>query len=325
MLSVLASRTLKPYGARPQPSQATNRMTPYKLTAELSERSHALSVASALENLLEVPPDALTVFEDIRGDSGEPALWRIDAYFTEPRDPAELAKELEAVLDAGVPVFAPADVPDLNWVALSQAALPPVRAQRFTIHGSHDRHRVPQGPNSILIEAGEAFGTAHHATTYGCLLALDRIGRRQTFQRILDLGCGSGILAIAARRLWPRAHISGVDIDPQSIVVAKDNARINSAGRRLHLVAGAGVSEPSIRARAPYDLVIANILAGPLIRLAPDIRRVLYRGGTLILSGILNREAAGVIAAYAAQGFALVSHRHHDGWSAIVLTKREMR
>jgi len=281
-----------------------------------------MRIAGALQDLIEPPPEALTVFEDVRGD-GVPTRWRIEAYFDGQRDANALEAELEELLGEPVPAFQSSDVPDLNWVALSQAALPPVRAGRFTVHGSHDQERVPQGPNSILIEAGEAFGTAHHATTYGCLLALDRIGRQRRFRNILDLGCGSGILAIAALRLWPKAKLAGVDIDVQSIAVAKDNARVNGAGRGVRLVAGAGVAEPSIRARAPYDLIVANILAAPLIVLSREIRRVSPEGGVLILSGILNREAPSVIAAYMAQGFLLSTHRRHDGWSVLVLIKRK--
>jgi len=210
----------------------------------------------------------------------------------------------------------------VNWVALSQAALPPVRAHKFTVHGSHDRDRVPQGPNSILIEAGEAFGTAHHATTYGCLIALDRLSQTHTFKRILDLGCGSGILAIAAARSWQRSNVLGVDIDLQSVVVARENASVNRVGSRIDFIHGPGLSSPDVRRAAPFDLIVANILAGPLITLAPDIRRAAQPGCIVILSGLLTREAPRVLAAYRAQGFALISHRTYDGWSALTLVKR---
>ncbi len=177
-----------------------------------------------------------------------------------------------------IPAFESADVPDLNWVAISQAALPPVRAQRFTVHGSHDSSRIPQGPNAILIEAGEAFGTAHHATTYGCLLAIERLVGRRAFRSILDLGCGSGILAIAAARAWPRGrhrrHRHRRPIDRRR----PRRTRKRTASRsRIEFVCGDGVDDPAIRRRAPFDLIIANILAKPLITLSPDIRRAAQR------------------------------------------------
>lgn len=296
-------------------------MTPHKLIAEVNERGHAMRIAGALQDLLEPPPDALTVFED-KKDENAPPIWRIEAYFSDPREAHALEAELDALLDEPVPSFQTADVPDLNWVALSQAALPPVHASRFTVHGSHDRDRVPQGPRAILIEAGEAFGTAHHATTYGCLIALDRLAERQRFRRILDLGCGSGILAIAAARSWQQATIYGVDIDEQSVVVARENAAVNKVGAQISFICGPGVSSPQIRNAAPFDLIVANILAGPLVQLAPDIRRVAEVGAVVILSGLLTRESARVLAAYLAQGFALLSHRRYDGWSTLTLVKR---
>lgn len=298
-------------------------MTPHKLIAEVEDRGRAMRVVGALQDLIEPPPEALTVFEDREGDDdGPPKRWRIEAYFSDPRDAAALEADLNLLLGEPAPRFEPADIPDLNWVALSQAALPPVRAARFTVHGQHDRERVPQGPYAILIEAGEAFGTAHHATTYGCLIAIDQLGATRRARRILDLGCGSGVLAIAAARTWPHAAVHGVDIDLQSVIVARENAAVNKAGSRIRFVCGPGVSAPTIRKAAPFDLIVANILAEPLITLAPDIRHVAEAGASVVLSGILVREAPRVIAAYLAQGFHLVHHRRHDGWSTLTLTKR---
>jgi ribosomal protein L11 methyltransferase len=297
-------------------------MTPHKLIAEVDDRGRAMRVAGALQDLLEPPPDALSIFEDREAGDAAPPTWRIEAYFSEPRTPAALAAELDALLGEPAPAFQAAEIPDLNWVALSQAALPPVRASRFTVHGSHDRDRVPQGPHAILIEAGEAFGTAHHATTYGCLVALDQLSAVRRFRNILDLGCGSGVLAIAAARAWPHAALHGVDIDTQSVVVARENAEVNRVGGRIAFTCGPGVSSPAVRNAAPFDLIVANILAGPLVALAPDVRRVAMPGATVVLSGLLTREAARVLAAYRAQGFALAAHRRYDGWSTLTLSKR---
>lgn len=297
-------------------------MTPQKLIAEVDDRGRAMRITGALQDLLEPSPDALTVFEDKPAGDASVPLWRIEAYFSEPRDPLALAAELEALLGEAMPQFQTDTIPDLNWVALSQAALPPVRASRFTVHGSHDRNRVPQGPNAILIEAGEAFGTAHHATTFGCLIALDQLSAARRFRNILDLGCGSGVLAIAAARAWPRAVLHGVDIDPQSVVVARENAAVNRVAGRIAFVSGAGLSAPSIRKAAPFDLIVANILAEPLVSLAPDIRDAALPGAVVVLSGLLTREAPRVLSAYRAQGFALRAHRRYDGWSTLTLVKR---
>lgn len=303
-------------------------MTSHKLIAEVADSGRAMRIAGALQDLLASPPDALSVFED-RDAATDPDVaprasgWRIEAYFSEPRTADELGAELAALLGEPSPPFRSDDIPDLNWVALSQAALPPVRAGRFTVHGCHDRARVAQGPGAILIEAGEAFGTAHHATTYGCLVALDALARRHRFRNILDLGSGSGILAIAAARAWPKARIIGNDIDPRSVEVAADNARLNRVGSRISFVCAGGVDAGPVSRRAPYDLVVANILATPLIRLAPDVHRVAEApGGIVVLSGLLTREAPAVLAAYRAQGFALASHRRYDGWSVLTLVSR---
>lgn len=303
-------------------------MTSHKLTAEVADRARAMRIAGALQDLMFPPPDALTVFEEPVPQGGAEApkakpLWRIEAYFSDARAPDALGDELALLLGEPSPTFEPADIPDLNWVALSQAALPPVRAGRFTVHGCHDRERVAQGPGAILIEAGEAFGTAHHATTFGCLMALDELARARSFRRILDLGCGSGILAIAAARAWPKARIIGNDIDERSVEVAADNARLNRAGSRISFVCGAGVDAGPVRRAAPFDLVVANILAAPLIQLASNVHRVAETpGGIVVLSGLLTREAPAVLAAYRAQGFSLLSHRRYDGWSVLTLRAR---
>jgi len=271
-----------------------------------------------MQDLLEPAPSALTLFED--GGT----RWRIEAYYDEPPAPSELATSLadlhgpDMLADVAISCD---EVPDLNWVALSQAALPPVRAGRFTVHGSHDRERVAQGPGAILIEAGEAFGTAHHATTFGCLLALDRLTRRQRLSRILDLGTGSGVLAIALARTLPDSRIVASDIDAPSVAVARQNARINRVGRRITFVVAEGLQHARLRG-ARFDLVVANILAAPLIHLAKHLAHAVEPGGTLVLSGLLVRQAPEVIAAYRASGLSLVHHTRIDEWSTLELVRR---
>jgi len=288
-----------------------------KLTVFVSDTTSAATLAGALEDLIEPPPDALSRFEV--PDRGG---WCIEAYFTEPPDPVELRASLADITGLDVPVFDSDEVPQLNWVAISQAALPPVHAGRFVVHGSHDRARIPRGPNAILIDAGEAFGTAHHATTFGCLAAIDRLTRRRPFRRVLDLGCGSGVLAIAAARALPRAKLMATDLDPVSIDVAQSNVVANTAPKQIETLVATGLSHPRLRRTKPFDLVIANILADPLIRLARDIRGIIRPGGSLVLSGILIPQAPAVVAAYVAQGFALQRHDRVTGWSTLILMRR---
>lgn len=290
-----------------------------KVTADFTDRQLAYSVGNALQDFVEPPPDALTVFEN------GPGAWRIEAYFDAVDTglpPRDVAAELAAMIAHPLPRFVSDDVPDLNWVALSQAALPPVEAGRFTIHGSHDAGRVPHGPKSILIDAGEAFGTAHHATTHGCLLAIDRLTRRHAFHTVLDLGCGSGVLAIAIAKALPHADIIATDLDAQSVKVATENVRLNGVASRIALTTASGVEHMWLRQSPPFDLVIANILAGPLISLAPSMARTVARGGTLLLSGLLIAQAPQVLAAYRTAGFHLVQHDRITGWSTLTLRRR---
>jgi ribosomal protein L11 methyltransferase len=286
-----------------------------KLSAHVTTLDMARSLAGALENLIEPAPDAVTQFED------GPEAWRVEAYFAGDTDLAAVGAALSAALGDKLPALEQTDVPDLNWVAISQAALPPVQAGRFVVHGSHDRGRVPHGPHAIMIDAGEAFGTAHHATTLGCLMTIDKLARSRAFRRVLDLGCGSGVLAIAAARALPRADVIATDFDPVAVAVAAENVRANGLHQRVSVICAEGLAHPWIRHAAPFDLVIANILSEPLVALAPQIRRAVRVRGTIILSGLLNSEAPRIVAAYAAQGFALLGERFIAGWPTLSLRR----
>lgn len=291
-------------------------MNGHKVVLEPTDRDLARRIAGALQELIDPLPDALTIFEQ---DAGS---WRIEAYYPEAPDVAWLHARLEDLLGTGVPCPSAAEVPDLDWVALSQSALPPVVAGRFTVYGSHDRGRVARGPNAILIDAGEAFGTAHHATTFGCLAALDRLTRRRNFARVLDLGCGSGVLAIALARALPRASILATDLDAPSVAVAQENMRRNGVAGRIAAFTADGLAHPLLRGGGRFDLIVANILADPLIELARGVSRALASDGMLVLSGLLTPQAARVVAAYRAAGVVLRAHRRIDGWSTLVLAKR---
>jgi ribosomal protein L11 methyltransferase len=296
-------------------------MTQQKIVIHEPDRGRAHQIASALEDLFEPQPSALTLFE-YKPDAATDMVWRIEAYYDDMPEVGTLQAHLDQCLGEPMPRLVVDSVPDLNWVAISQAALPPVYAGRFTVHGSHDLGRIAHGPNAILIDAGEAFGTAHHATTYGCLLAIDGITRRRHFRRVLDLGCGSGVLAIAVGRANPGAYLIATDMDKQSVLVARENMRVNGMGQRITVIEAAGLEAPELRGVRPFDLIVANILAGPLITLAGAVSRALETAGTLVLSGILTHQSSSVIAAYRAAGCHVVSHQRIAGWSTLVLTRR---
>lgn len=289
-------------------------MTVEKFFAVFDERARANEAAGLVENLIEPVPNAVTMFED--GANG----WRVEAYFDDGVTFSDLNARLTELVGDDAPRFAAEAIPDLNWVAVSQAALPPVVAGRFTIHGSHDRHRVPRGPGAILIDAGEAFGTAHHATTLGCLEAIDRLTRKLIFDSVLDLGCGTGVLAIAVARADPVSRIIATDLDPQSVAVAAENIARNGAAARIETAVASGLEHPRLRGQQ-FDLVIANILAGPLMALAPGLSRAVTRGGSLVLSGLLNDQAPAIVARYRALGFRLERHDRITGWSTLTLRR----
>ena len=240
------------------------------------------------------------------------AIWRIDAY---PSTDAE-AQVMRAVLDAAAGLKVAAHtLADADWIALSLSGLPPVVAGRFFIYGAHDLGRVPVNSKALRIEAGAAFGTGHHGTTVGCLVGFDGLLKSRRFPRVLDVGTGTGVLAIAAARTGSR-HVVGTDIDPISVEVSRQNAQLNRADCRF--ARADGLSAALVRRDAPYDLVFANILAGPLIDLAQDIRGALKPGGFAILSGLLRAQARSVKAAYRRS----VRRIDLDAWTTLVLRRR---
>jgi ribosomal protein L11 methyltransferase len=281
----------------------------------LAGEAAARRLAAAIE-ALDPEPAAIGLFE-IEDGSGR---WEVGAYFTDPPDDIVLA--LLAAAHGAAP-FALAVLPETDWVAQVRRALHPVEAGRFFLHGSHDADRVPPGRIALLIEATVAFGTGHHGTTQGCLLAFERLlaaGRAPA--RVLDLGCGTGVLALAAAKALPRALVLASDIDAVAVEVARANAAANGEEGRLTCLEAAGFGHPAIAAAAPFDLVFANILKGPLLALAPALAAHLAPGGQAILSGLLAAQADAILAAYRRAGLAVVARDDLGDWTTLTLSKR---
>jgi len=242
-------------------------------------------------------------------------VWRIDAFPTD----ADEAERFRRVLDAFSEMQTTTEVlADADWLAMALSGLPPVVAGRFFVYGLHDRGRAPPNTVNLRIEAGAAFGTGHHGTTVGCLLAYDRLLRRRRFAKVLDVGAGTGVLAIAAAKTGARVAV-GTDIDKVSVRISRENAAVNDANARF--VHASGLGHRLVAEHAPYDLVFANILAWPLVSLAQPIKRALKPGGYAILSGLLRHQERYVRAAYLARGFRLDSRIRRDAWVALVLRR----
>jgi len=274
--------------------------------------------------LLDSPPALMTS----EPDPGRPDSWRLDAYFDHEPGPEDIDLLRSFVPSSADAVPQVERLEERDWITLSQQGLEPIRAGRFFVHTPARRDAVPDGTVAFEIDAGRAFGTGHHETTTGCLIALDRLkGQGARFANILDLGTGTGLLAFAALRLWPTARIAASDIDPVAIEVTADNARINKVdlGRTrgsVELRVAAGLRDRRLRARAPFDLIIANILAGPLVDMAPSIATALAPGGRLILAGLLDHQAERVTAAYRRQGLMPGFTVPRGEWPTLTLRKR---
>ncbi len=261
-------------------------------------------------------------------DPARPDEWRLDIYFEDEPAADTIATAIHLVPSAAGHEPVITRLGDEDWVALSQAGLEPIHEGRFFVHTPIHRDEVPEGATTFEIDAGQAFGTGHHETTAGCLALLDRLkstGRR--YRNIADIGTGTGLLAFAALAIWPQARAIASDIDPLAIEVSEQNAAINgislgTAPGRLELIVAAGLVHRRLRARAPYDLLIANILAGPLIDLAPPFGNAVAPGGTIILAGLLKTQADAVITAYRRQHFRLAEQLERGEWSILRLEKR---
>ena len=289
-------------------------MPTFTALTTLTGKPAAEALGEAMERL-NPEPTGIGVFE-VEDGSG---LWEVGGYFTERPDGTALAL-LAAVMGANE--FAISELPETDWVAHVRRELSPVEAGQFFVYGSHDADKVPADCEPLLIEAAMAFGTGHHGTTLGCLRALDRLAKGG-FQgdNVADIGCGTAVLGMAAARIWPNPVMVS-DIDQVAVDVANANVAANDLVGRIHAVEAAGFDHPDLLAKAPFDLVFANILKGPLVALAPDMATNLDENGYAVLSGILNEQADDVISVYAQNGINLINREEIVEWTTLTLQKK---
>lgn len=301
-------------------------MTSWKLTLPCT-RAEAEAIDFEGAELLRLDPTPVLLTSETIPD--DPASWQLEAYFEAKPGKGEVAAIRTLAPSAGNAKPLIEQLPDEDWVTLSQAGIEPVHAGRFYVHTSGNRGDVPAGVKALQIEAGRAFGTGTHETTSGCLLTLDAMrARGEVVRNLIDVGTGTGLLAFAAMHLWPRAYATASDIDPVAVEVTAENAAINNVplglGQgQLALAAAPGLEHELLIGRAPYDLIIANVLAGPLIDLAPSISAALAPGGTLIVAGLLNSQAERVANAYRRQGLRLAGRTRQGDWPTLRLRKRD--
>jgi len=288
-------------------------MPTYTALTTLTGKDPAERLGLALENM-EPEPTGVGVFE-VEDGSG---IWEVGGYFMEAPREADLA--LLAAAFGAVP-FVISEVPDEDWVAKVRRELPPVEAGRFYVYGSHDADRAPQDKHLLLIEAAMAFGTGHHGTTLGCLRAVDAlIDQGFDAQNTIDVGCGTAVLAMAAAKHWQRPVMAS-DIDPVAVEVAEANCAANDLQDLVYCLEAVGLDHPQIVGKAPFDLVFANILMGPLMALAPSMSQVTAPGGYAILSGILNEQAVAVGEVYTQNGYNLTKSDEIGEWTTLTLQK----
>ena len=299
--------------------RAMNEIEPIIFVATIeAPAASAEVIAAGLEAADSPQALAVTLFE-----CGHDRI-EVSAHYA--REPSRhlLTQLIEAAAcDGGHGALRIEKLPQKNWVAEAESLRGPIRAGRFLVHGRHDRGKVPAGRFTLEIDAGLAFGTAHHATTHGCLIALDRLAKREHPRRVLDIGTGTGILAIAAARALD-ARVMASDMDPIAVAVAAENARTNGVQSRIFLVEAEGLAHPALR-RAKADLLFANILLRPLLDLAPAFSHALSPGGICVLSGLLEPQARQVEARFRNLGFSLDSRILLDGWATLLLRRRSTR
>ena len=283
----------------------------------LSGKENADAFGEAMERL--IPEPTGVGMSEVEGGSDR---WEVAGYFLSSPDVASLA-----LLSAGFKAegFTISELPDVDWVSKVRGELTPVQAGRFFVYGSHDADKVPDGAQALLVDAAMAFGTGHHGTTLGCLLAVDRLMDAGFLgKNVADIGCGTAVLAMAAARVWPNVVLAS-DIDAVAVEVAETNVDANGLTGQVRCLVAVGFDHPEIQNKAPFDLIFANILKSPLIALAPDMAACAANGGYIILSGLLNEQATEVIATYNAHGFNVAHHAEIGDWSTLTMQRASRR
>ncbi|HEY8574789.1 MAG TPA: 50S ribosomal protein L11 methyltransferase [Devosia sp.] len=287
-------------------------MAVQQLTSSALSKDQAYALVDAVMELGEL---AATASAHENEDTGE---WFFEAGCEETPDLQSFRDLAQQSLGIAVDFTVETIDPDINWVARSLEGLAPVIAGGFYVYGSHETAPVPGGFTPMKIDAAQAFGTGHHETTTGCLEAINIVLKRSRPRHMIDVGTGTGVLAIALAKRTNRTVIAS-DIDPVSVTTTIDNAAQNGVGKHIVALEATGVNHPAIKQNAPYDLIVANILAGPLMALAPSVGRIAQKGATIILSGILQHQARGVINAYARQGMVLSQKLQRKDWTTLIL------
>jgi ribosomal protein L11 methyltransferase len=287
----------------------------WRLAVTLPDEAAADTVSALLEEVA----DAITAFE-----TAPKGPWLVQGFVEGKPDRARIEAGLAlAALSLGIdePALDLEQLDDIDWLRRNQESFPPMRIGRYFVHGSHIQGAPPAGSVPLRIDAATAFGTGEHATTHGCLLALDRLAKRGRRRRILDMGTGTGILAIAAAKTW-RVPVLAADIDAHSVAVAQENVGLNGVAGLVRCLRSDGYADAEIGRRGKYDLIFANILARPLTRMAPDLARHLAPGGVAILSGLLGWQEPLVMAAHRGQGLRFVGRIARSGWCTLVFRAR---
>lgn len=286
---------------------------PTTLARLQADQAAARQIANALSEVVDPDTTAVSTSEAANG-------WVVEIHFRDTPDEAAIRALVGPIAGPAAGTLSFASVGATDWVKKSLEGLKPVEAGRFIVHGAHDRGKVPAARIAIEIEAALAFGTGHHGTTRGCLLAFDAIAKRKAPQRILDIGTGSGVLAIAAAKRL-RMRVLASDIDAQAVTAARANARLNRVAPWVDMIHASGLSARRFRDSAPYDLIFANILLAPLKRMAFSATRLIAPGGCIILSGLLRTDAPAALSAYGAQGLRFERRIDLEGWTTLVMRK----
>ena len=282
----------------------------------------APEAVDAFEEVFERFAESVTMFmEDKSGISDGDCLWHLEGYARTPPDRAQITAALAAIAAAtghALPDLEIERLPNVDWVLENLRDFPPIDAGRFFVRGSHWDGQVPVGRIELLVDAGTAFGSGEHATTRGCLTMLDKLAKRRRFLRPLDLGAGSGILGIAMAKIWA-VDVLATDIDPSAVKVAANNARINGVGARFTSAVSDGYRNPALKKGKPFDIIVANILAKPLMRMAKDLAAHLAPDGVAVLSGLLDWQERMVMGAHEPQGLRLRERVVIDGWATLLI------